>query len=240
MPSIWIGGLVVYRRYAAVPHVQRHREAARRGRYRRYFSLDTVMKPLLTAGPPATGLDADRMVMQFDLCAPAKQTKLTGMSAIHGPCLPTPAQNVHLERLLLQGADRRVLSGFFAPLASGCGASDGCFGDFVGYLKRARRTRTASSSFCRTMATRWARRRLKPRRAAVPSSRRIPLASFVSEVTPSRFTADLLQVALFLRHRADVMWLTGHPPRDFGPLFGRPIIVPSDTPLTDDRRRDSS
>lgn len=72
-----------------------------------------------------------------------------------------------------------------------------------------------------------------------PQVVRIPLIIHVPERLKSRVTADLTQVAFSSDIAPTLYQLTGHPPRDLGPLFGRPIIVPSDTPLTDDRRRDS-
>ena len=52
-------------------------------------------------------------------------------------------------------------------------------------------------------------------------------------------TADLDQVSFSADLAPTLYQLTGHPPRPLGPLFGRPIIVPSDTPITDERRWES-
>lgn len=245
MPSIWVGGLVVHRPdlrpFHPINAIEKLLDA---DGYRRFVSLDTIMEPLLSAGPAVTELDADRTVMQFDLCHTLQELelKLTGTDHDPRPVFAySLAQNLHISNVFSAKVPAgESYPGFFGPLASRLRRLDGCFGDFVGYLKRARLYDNSIIVFLSdhgdALGEDGAWGHGVP---LLPQVVRIPLIIHVPDRLKSRVTADLTQVSFSSDIAPTLYQLTGHPPRDLGPLFGRPVVVPWDTPLTDDRRRES-
>jgi hypothetical protein len=245
MPSIWIGGLTLHRAavqpFHTVNVIEKLLDA---DGYRRFLSLDTVMKPLLRPDPSVTELDADRSVMQFDLCHTLQEleTRLTGTERDPRPIFAySLAQNVHISNVFsFKVPPGESYPGFFAPLASKLRRIDGCFGEFVGYLKRARLYENSIIVLLSDHGDSLGEGGVWGHGVPLfPQVVRIPLIIHVPERLKSRVTADLTQVAFSSDVAPTLYQLTGHPPRDLGPLFGRPIVVPWETPLTDERRRNS-
>ena len=245
IPSIWSGALLLHRTdlrpFHPINAIEKLLDA---DGYRRFVSLDTVIKPLLTPSPSLTELDADRSVMQFDLCHTLEEleARLTGTERDPRPVFAySLAQNIHVANLQNgpSGAGESY-PGFFAPDAAKLRRIDGCFGGFVDYLKRERLYDDSIivllSDHGDSLGEDGAWGHGVP---LFPEIVRIPLIVHVPARLKTGMTADLNQVTFSTDVAPTLYQLAGLEPRNLGPLFGRSVIVPADAPLTDDRRWES-
>ena len=180
IPSIWAGGLLLHRTdlrpFHSINAIEKLLDA---DGYRRFLSLDTVIKPLLRPSSSTTELDADRTVMQFDLCHTLQEleSKLTGTERDPRPVFAySLAQNIHVANVQNGAiADRECVYRVFCP---------GCVKAAANrrLLRRLRRLPATGRAVrqqhhrpaVRSWRLAWRGRRVGPRRAAVSGNRADP------------------------------------------------------------------
>ena len=129
--------------------------------------------------------------------------------------------------------------GFYSPYASRLKRIDGCFGDFVSYLKRERRYDdsiiivTSDHGDSLGEDGMWGHAFW-----LFPEDIRIPLLVKVPASLKPELTTDLSRIAFSADIAPTLYTLLQHDVRDPGPIFGSPLIVPRGGDLPS-RRRES-
>jgi hypothetical protein len=244
MPSIWAGAAVVRKVVAPdFTHMNALEQLVNADHYRMAINEHTAADYLAPA-TRVTAIDADVPNVDTDLCH-----NLTGLEAYLDASAADPApvfglfrpMNIHILNTM-RGGQRSLdgeYPGFFAPYASRVRRLDGCFGDFISYLKqRGRYDRsiiivTADHGDSLGEDGNWGH--------AVwlfPEIVRVPLIVHLPSALKAAVTTDLARLAFTTDIAPTLYALLGHTIRDLGPLFGAPLFVPSNAPLID-RRRES-
>ena len=129
--------------------------------------------------------------------------------------------------------------GFYGPYASRLKRIDGCFGDFVSYLKRERRYDDSIIIVTSDHGDSLGEEGLWGHAFWLfPEDIRIPLLLKVPASLKPELTTDLGRIAFSTDIAPTLYTLLQHDVRDPGPIFGAPLIVPRGTDLPP-RRRES-
>jgi hypothetical protein len=242
VPAIWVGGMTLHKQYV-LPFAPMHAlEKLLDGvGYRRFMSDDHLVTSLFRASPATTLLDQSIQEMDHTMCATVGelQSRLDATAADRRPvfAMTRPLQ-LHTARLVRDPAvPASAYPGFAPNYAAQVAAFDRCLGGFVTYLKR---TGRYDRSVVVVMADhgeslgedgRWGHSyTLYPEVVQIPLIIRIP---------PSlAMTADPLGLALSTDVTPTLYALAGQPPRDLGPLYGRPLFAPAGQPLPGRHRAD--
>ena len=129
--------------------------------------------------------------------------------------------------------------GFYAPYASRLKRIDGCFQQFIAYLKARNRyddsiiVLTSDHGDSLGEEGHWGHAMW-----LFPEDVRIPLIVKIPEAMKPRVTTDLARVAFSTDIAPTLHALLDRPVLDLGPLFGAPLFVPAGASMLD-RRRES-
>jgi len=143
-PAIWAGTMMLHKHYVQPFHLVNNLEKlVEADGYDRYVTVDTVLRLLLQTPPQLHRLDASMSNWSDqDLCrtAPEAEEMIDRRRDKNLPIfLYTQPQNIHvvsLERARhTRPAKAEMYPGFYAPAASEINRLDGCFGQFIQYLK---------------------------------------------------------------------------------------------------------
>jgi arylsulfatase A-like enzyme len=141
-PSIWVGGMLLHKQYvtpfAPMNSLQKLLEA---DGYKAFISQDTILQTLVTPWKGFVPMDANIPNMDFDLCRTLGelQGKISDEGyPKSGLFAYTQPQNIHIARINHEGGkpiDDQNYGRFHAPYASRLRRIDGCFGNFIRFLK---------------------------------------------------------------------------------------------------------
>jgi hypothetical protein len=141
-PSIWVGGMLLHKQYvtpfAPMNSLQKLLEA---DGYKAFVSHDTILQTVITPWKSFVPLDANIPNMDFDLCRSLDelQGKISGEGyPKSGLFAYTQPLNIHIARINHEGGrpiDDLNYGRFHAPYASRLRRIDGCFGNFIRFLK---------------------------------------------------------------------------------------------------------
>jgi hypothetical protein len=236
VPSIWSGSLLLHRLY--LPDFQRANALEKlldAGGYRWYMSLDTHIGPLISPHPDLVQLDRNRGVMQFDFCQTLSEleTQIGARTDARPVFAFTLPQNLHISnRQHGRVPPGEHYPGFFEPYAAEVHRIDGCFGEFISYLRRAGLyddsiiVLTTDHGDSLGEAGNWGHGV-----TIYPEVVRIPLLIHVPARLRSRLTTDLSRLAFSTDIVPTLYELLGYPVRDLGPLFGAPLFAHDDRAL---------
>jgi len=245
MPSIWVGGSVVRR--ILRPGFERADALERLLNVDGYRVAinDYTVAPLLTAATPVTKIDPDVPSAQTDLCHHLTSLReyIRATASDERPLFGYFApMNVHLMNTRRGGRaspSDRDYPGFYSPYASRLKRIDGCFGEFIAFLKQTNRYDNSIIAITGDHGDslgedgNWGHAFW-----LFPEDVRLPLIMHIPSVLKAGLTTDLSRIAFSADITPTLYALLGHAVRDLGPLFGAPLFVPSDETLSP-RRRES-
>ena len=192
----------------------------------------TVIDPGVPS--PETDLCSNLTGLQQHLAQPA-----TGAHPLFAFFAP---MNVHLINTRHEGhaaASDGDYPGFYSPYASRLKRIDGCFGDFVSYLKREGRYDDSIIIVTSDHGDSLGEEGLWGHAFWLfPEDIRIPLLLKAPASLKAELTTDLSRIAFSTDIAPTLYGLLQHDVRDPGPIFGSPLLVPRGTDLPS-RRRDS-
>lgn len=242
MPSIWVGGPIVRNAWSSFGRINAIEKLLNHHGYRVAISDYTVAQHL---GPatPVTALDPDVPSVETDLCHDVQRLEsyLDGSEADPRPIFAFASpMNVHILNTRHAGLSSLDgdYPGFYAPYASRLKRIDACFGGFTSYLKR--HSRYDSSIILITSDHgdslgedgNWGHAFW-----LFPEDVRIPLILHIPEPLKPHVTTDLARITFSTDIAPTLAALLGDRVRKLGPLFGEPLLVPSDETLADRRRQ---
>jgi len=230
-PSIWVGGMILHKQYVTPFYPMNTLEKLIKAeKYQPFVSMDTILNSVVEPMPNLIELDHNKLNMDFDLCGTVGELEAK-IGDYHGnaPIFTyTQPQNIHISVIQRQGAksiDGGNYPGFYAPYASRLRRIDGCFGQFINFLK----TRgmydnsvvvfTADHGDSLGEQGRWGHAY-----SLVPEVVRIPLlihlpASF------ARLHHDAHRVAFSTDLTPSLYYLLGHPPSLHNQIAGNPLFT---------------
>jgi phosphoglycerol transferase MdoB-like AlkP superfamily enzyme len=229
VPAIFAGGLLLHKQYVTpFDSMNALLKMLEADGYRRLMSMDSVVAQLMAPPPPGDELDRGVHIMSYRLCTTLQdlQTKLgehRGDRPVFAYSLP---QDLHISHIRGRPmADDASYSGFFPQVAAQVQEMDGCFGQFVSFLKERGLyddsvivlTSDHGDSLGEGM-------RYGHSYTMFPEVARIPLIVHL----PKRFqglSVDPGAVSLSTDLTPTFYLLAGHDPADLGPLYGRPLLA---------------
>jgi len=230
-PSIWVGGMILHKQYVTPFYPMNTLEKLIKAeKYQPFVSMDTILNSVVEPLPNLVEMDHNKLNMDFDLCSTVEE--LEGkIGKYHGnaPIFTyTQPQNIHISVIQRQGArsiDGGNYPGFYAPYASRLRRIDGCFGQFINFLK----TRgmydnsvvvfTADHGDSLGEQGRWGHAY-----SLVPEVVRIPLLIHLP-ASLARLHHDPNQVAFSTDLTPSLYYLLGHPPSLHNEIAGGPLFT---------------
>jgi hypothetical protein len=142
-PAIWAGAMLLHKQYI-VPFLPMNslEKLIETSGYHSFVTKDTILQTILTKSFPSTELDAAVGENTYDLCHSLEELTADLESSKDGGSpifLYTQPQNLHVSVINRQGRSvpaGESYPGFDAAYASRLHHIDGCFGQFIQFLKR--------------------------------------------------------------------------------------------------------
>ncbi len=238
--AIWAGGMVIHKEYVKPFGPMNTLAKLLDGDgYRRFMSVDAVVEELVPSDDPSVvQLDRGRRNIDFDFCRTLDELR-TDLAATAGDGRPnfgyTLTENIHISHVrstpLPHGTN---YPGFEPHVAWQLEHMDGCFGSFIDFLQKTGRydnsiiVLTSDHGDSLGEGLRWGHSY-----TMFPEIVRVPLLVHLPGRLRERFRADPKAIALSTDIAPTLYELLGHEPADLGPLFGRPLFTPSESPVPD-------
>ena len=230
-PSIWVGGMILHKQYVTPFYPMNTLEKlVKAERYQPFVSMDTILNSVVEPMPNLIELDHNKLNMDFDFCGTAGELEAK-IGDYHGSApifMYTQPQNMHISVIQRQGAksiDAGNYPGFYAPYASRLRRIDGCFGQFINFLK-ARGTYdnsvvvfTADHGDSLGEQGRWGHAY-----SLVPEVVRIPLLIHLPAGF-ERLNHDPNRVAFSTDLTPSLYYLLGHAPSLHNEIVGSPLFT---------------
>jgi arylsulfatase A-like enzyme len=141
-PSIWVGGMLPHQQYVSPFAPMNPLQTLLRAQgYDAYISVDPILDKILEPEGWVTELDEGRQAGEIELCQSLVelQHRVSGRTDVSTPVFAyTQPQNLHIATITRGGVaavDETSYGDYYAPYASRLRQLDGCFGNFVDYLK---------------------------------------------------------------------------------------------------------
>jgi hypothetical protein len=232
-PSIWMGGLMLHKQYitpfAPMNALQKLMDAEQ---YQQFVSKDTILQTVVGPSNAITELDAHIGTMNYEFCATL--TELTGkLSARKDDARPvfayTQPQNIHVSVIDHEG--RSVPTGANAPegfdraYASRVRRMDGCFGNFIQFLKQSGMYENSivvlTSDHGDFLGERgqWGHAY-----SLAPEVTRVPLIVHLPEWMKAQVVVDTNAVAFTTDVTPSLYYLLGQKPVVRNGIYGRPLF----------------
>jgi hypothetical protein len=235
MPAIWAGSLILHKEYVEPfsPMNALEKLITVNG-YRPVMSMDHITEQIVSPSWKVDELDKGHAEMQYDFCTTLQELegKLdTGIAARQPVFAHTRSLNLHISKLTVrEGAPDPAYGGFQAPAAAAVRRMDGCFGQFVTYLKthdlydNSIVILTADHGDALGEAKRWGHAY-----TLFPEIVRTPLLVHIPARLRERYTADVDAASYSTDITPSLYALLGYPaPAPEWPL-GRSLFVPPGT-----------
>ena len=236
-PSIWVGGMTLHKQYVTPFYSMNSlQKLIRAEKYQPFISMDTILNTAVEPMPNLIELDHNKLNMDFDFCGTVSEleSKLEGDRAGAPVFLYTQPQNLHISVIQRQGAksiDGGAYPGFYAPYASRLKRIDGCFGQFVKFLKdrglydNSIIVFTADHGDSLGEQGRWGHAySLVPEVVRIPLLVHLPRGFEHYHYAPNTvaFSTDLTP---------SLYYLLGHPPSLKNEIYGRPLFTETEDEL---------
>jgi len=141
-PSIWVGGMILHQQYVTPFYpMNALQKLIEVDKYQSFITKDSVISTIMAPSPSITELDRGIANRDLDFCRSLEDLKAK-VSRRNDPTRPifayTQPQNIHISVINAEGRSvppGESYPGFDAPYASRLRRIDGCFGEFVKFLK---------------------------------------------------------------------------------------------------------
>jgi phosphoglycerol transferase MdoB-like AlkP superfamily enzyme len=235
-PSIWVGGMLLHKQYVTPFYpMNALAKLVEAEKYRSYVSVDPILRVILKPTPNLVELDANRGNTEYRLCSSLEELegKLENRPASAQPVFAyTQPQDIHISVINREknGAiDSADYGRFYAPYASRVRRIDGCFGNFVRFLKARGMfdnsviVLTADHGDSLGEEGRWGHAY-----ALVPEVVRVPLIVHLPKTYQALYSAPNT-VAFQSDITPSLYYLLGHKPVLREEFYGRPLFTESET-----------
>ena len=230
-PSIWVGGMILHKQYVTPFYpMNTLQKLIRAEKYQPFVSVDTILNTVVEPMPNLIELNHDKLTMDFDFCGTVGELE-SKIGDYHGPApifMYTQPQNIHISVIQRQGAksiDGGNYGEFYAPYASRLRRVDGCFGQFVNFLKTRGMYDNSVVAFTADHGDslgeqgRWGHAY-----SLAPEIVRIPLLIHLP-ASLRRLHYDPNSVAFSTDLTPSLYYMLGHPPSLHNELFGKPLFT---------------
>lgn len=232
-PSIWMGGLMLHKQYitpfAPMNALQKLMDGEQ---YQQYVSKDTILQTVVGPSNAITELDAHIGTMNYEFCATL--TELTGKLAARTDVRPvfayTQPQNIHVSVIDHEGRSapttENAPASFDRAYASRVRRMDGCFGNFVKYLKQ---TGMYDNSIVVLTSDHGdflgERGQWGHAYSLAPEVTRVPLIVHLPEWMQKQVVSDTNSVAFTTDITPSLYYLLGQRPIVRNGIYGRPLFT---------------
>lgn len=234
VPAIWTGGMLLHKQYVTpFDPMNTLLKLLDAEHYRRLMSMDSVVVQLMAHPPEPEELDRGVKIVDYRLCHTLDdlQSKLQSGAGDPRPVFAySLPQDLHISHVREEPVPAGAsYPGFVAPVAAQIERFDACFGRFVDFLKRARLyddsliILTSDHGDSLGEGLRWGHSYTMFAEVA-----RIPLIVHVPPKILAERRADAEAITFSTDITPTLYALTGHPPKDLGPLYGKPFLVSKD------------
>jgi hypothetical protein len=230
-PSIWVGGMILHQQYVTPFYpMNTLQKLIQAEKYQPLVSLDTILNTVVEPMGNLIELDHNKLNMDFDFCGTVGELE-SKISDYHGAApifMYTQPQNIHISVIQRQGTkaiDGGSYGEFYAPYASRLRRIDGCFGQFVNFLKTRGMYDNSVVAFTADHGDslgeqgRWGHAY-----SLAPEIVRIPLLIHLP-VSLRRLHYDPSGVAFSTDLTPSLYYLLGHPPSLHNEIFGKPLFT---------------
>lgn len=232
-PAIWTGSLQLHKQYIEpyYPMNSLQRLIETEG-YESFITVDPVLKIILNPASRIHELDKGLMWFEYDLCRTLKELE-TMIDEKQGGLRPlfvyTQSQNLHRMVLTKRGEvvpAGKAYPGFYEHYASQVARLDGCFGEFVEYLKSRKLydnsivILTSDHGESLNEDGRWGHSYWM-----FPEIIRIPLIVHLPAELRRNVSCDPTAVSFSTDITPSLYRLLGHAPIVRTPMFGRPLFT---------------
>ncbi|BDC52382.1 hypothetical protein F183_A46970 [Bryobacterales bacterium F-183] len=246
-PSIWLGGMMLHKQYITpFGTMNSLAKLLQKEKYQSYVSVDTILRVILPQKwDGMKELDEGRGTMDYDLCTTLGEldNRIENESDGKSPIFAyTQPQNIHISVIGRAGnksISKRNYGRFFAPYASRMERIDGCFGNFIGQLKKkgiydnSIVIFTADHGDSLGEQGRWGHAY-----TIYPEIVKIPMIVHLPEKLKAKYQYDPETTAFSTDITPSLYYLTGHKPDTSNEMFGRPLFVETKEELAKTRRND--
>ena len=232
-PAIWMGGLMLHKQYitpfAPMNALQKLLDAEQ---YQQFVSKDTILQTVVSPSQAVTELDEHIGTMKYEFCTTL--TELTGKLSWRKDDRPvfayTQPQNIHVSVIDHEGRSvpekETVPAAFERAYASRVRRMDGCFGNFIQYLKQSGMYENSivvlTSDHGDFLGERgqWGHAY-----SLAPEVVRVPLVVHLPEWMRKQTTADHNEVAFTTDITPSLYFLLGQKPVMRNGIYGRPLFA---------------
>ncbi|HVG22209.1 MAG TPA: sulfatase-like hydrolase/transferase [Blastocatellia bacterium] len=240
-PSIWAGAMQLHKQYIEpfYPMNALQKLIETEG-YENLITVDPVLEIIMKPSPEVVELNKGQAWFQYDLCQSLGEIKSRiGERQSGGRPLfvYTQPQNIHRMVLTKRGEvvpPGESYPGFYEHYASQVSRMDGCFGEFIEYLKEHRLydnsvvILTSDHGDSLNEEGRWGHNYWM-----FPEIIRIPLVVHLPARFQKNFVCDLNAIAFSTDITPSLYYLLGHRPIARDAIFGRPLFTATHREQTD-------
>lgn len=232
-PSIWVGGMLIHKQYVTPFYPMNSlQKLLEKENYQSFISIDSILETIVKPSENITILDKGISTQDLNLCVSLNELKekLANQTNKEQPifCYTQP-QNLHIS--VINRENKSVLEkgnyqGFYAPYASRVRKVDGCFGDFIKFLKQEGLFENSIIIFTSDHGDSLGEEnRFGHAYTIFPEILRIPLIIHLPEKLKNNVVWDNKNIAFSADITPSLYYLLGHKPIINNNMFGRPLFT---------------
>jgi hypothetical protein len=232
-PSIWVGGMLLHKQYVTPFYpMNALQKLIETDKYQSFVTKDPILSVIMGPSPSLIELDKGMAGMSYSFCTTLQELtgKLKARSDTTRPVFAyTQPQNLHISVINREGRSvppGESYPGFDAPYASRVRRLDGCFGEFIKFLKanglydQSIIIVTSDHGDSLGEGGRWGHAY-----TLFPEIVRIPLLVHLPPSQKAGLWSDPRSVSFLTDITPSLYYLLGHRPILRSEIFGRPLFT---------------
>jgi len=232
-PSIWVGGMLLHKQYVTPFYPMNSlQKLVQAEKYQSYVTKDPILSVVTGPWPSLIELDQASSGMNYDFCRTLQELtgKLRARRETSRPIFAyTQPQNIHISVINREGRTvppGESYPGFDAPYASRVRRLDGCFGEFIKFLKSSglydQSIVIVTSDHGDSLGEngRWGHAY-----TIFPEVVRVPLLIHLPPAVKTGLAFDPRAAAFLTDITPSLYYLLGHRPIARNEVFGRPLFT---------------